>query len=150
MDEGYPVVDAHDWLNVRIKPVDHIGAVCRQRRKCPVYKACMRTFQRKGIQDCKVGAEGVKLMFGNVWYRYRMDRTSVALVRGYDEHEVLVPTGCEIQMGPYAPSRRLGARAGEPSGSNKRNKKADPNHQGSNRPTLRRVDVKPLGEGEAA
>lgn len=92
-----------------------------------------------GVLDVRVGADYMRLLRRNGWVRYWIDRNTKATTQAYDDEGQQIPVGF---VGRYLPPPvRLGARAGEKPGSNRRSGKGE--SVATRKPSHRHIDVEP-------
>jgi hypothetical protein len=113
------ITDAKQNLVIYVKPEDIAGAICRDHEKCVVAKAIMR--QRASTTNwVDVGASVVLIGTGpKTGRRYFLPSTTRQQIRFFDDHDGrFAPCVVELRAPPV--HRKLGARAGLPSGTPKR------------------------------
>ena len=119
---GMKVKDSDTNLVIHVKPCDIRGAVCRDHQKCVIAKAIKR--QRKVSAKWVDVGNSVVLIAGlnGSAKRYFLDTQAKKQVRYFDHNDgAFAP--CAVKLVPPPESVRLGARAGQPRGTDPKKKK---------------------------
>lgn len=123
------ITDAKEPLEIRIKPCDIKGAVCKDHQRCVVAKAIMR--QRKSTAKwVDVGAAVVLIGTGQkTAKRYVLSNMAKQQIRFFDTNDGrFAPCAVELKvpgsLGIVHGTQALGARAGEKPGGRKKKRKS--------------------------
>ena len=92
-----------------------------------------------GVLDAKVGATMMYLLRRSGWERWQIERNTKVAVKAYDEADEDMPIGFVFHFVP--PSKPLGSRSGQRSGSNRRS--GANTSVASRKPSHRHIDVEP-------
>ncbi len=115
--------DAKVRLNIRVKPQDLLGAICKDRHHCAIAQALKRQTKADFVD---VGTNTVLIKKGARATRYVLDSTAKEQVRYFDTHETFAP--CKVVLMPPPKSIALGTRKNEknrsgPSGKSVKHRK---------------------------
>ena len=116
---GKTMVDAKRKLGVLIIAEDVDSAEPTDPGHCAVAQSLRR---REGIESVSVGASMVYVIRTanpNIIERYAISPNDRAMIREFDK-QGLFPCGYKVILQPPPPTRKLGARAGKRSGTEKR------------------------------
>jgi hypothetical protein len=101
--------------------------------------AANRLARMPGVLDQNVGAGSARVLRKDGWHRYDLHPDTAAAVRAYDEAGEVMPAGFRLVFVP--PRKKLGARSGEKSGSDKRSGAGT--SVATRRPSTRSIFVEP-------
>lgn len=109
-------IDAIAPLTIKVGARDAKSGIIGDPRNC----AIARALKRQGVaQNVAVGASIVYVERADgVWVRYQLKSEDKKMIQAFDQLRYFRPGTYELQ--PPAPSKRIGARRGKPSGSNTR------------------------------
>jgi hypothetical protein len=109
------LVDATSPITRTIQERHRVGAVQCSPTRC-VGARCL--LEIRGVLDARVGTGSARILRKDGWHRYDLHPDTAAAIRAYDEAGEGLPAGFHFKLIP--PRKRLGGRAGEKPGTNRR------------------------------
>jgi hypothetical protein len=130
------LIDATRRLSVVIAECDRTDDVRCSPSRCV---GANRLRRLPGVRDVRVGARSARLLRRDGWHRYDLEPGTAAAVRAYDKSGERMPAGFRFALVP--PAKRLGNRAGEKPGTNRRS--GERMNVATRRPSTRSLFVEP-------
>lgn len=113
---GLNVQDVDTEMTFRVRPAHRTKAVQKDANDCVIYHALMS----QGYDDVIVNNEVALLKKGDTWLRYFLPEELQEARKGFDTSvNGFFPCG-DFKLNPAPASKRLGARKGQQSGTNRR------------------------------